>query len=90
MLEIDDNKIESICYKGKYGKKFIIFLEDGVVIDIVDTGVASEKTTPDDLNAEREEIITALKSLNATPVINDLDDKTTTTQEGSDIKYCQS
>lgn len=88
-LEIDDNKIESICYKGKYGKKFIIFLEDGVVTDIVDTGVVSEETTPDNLNAEREEIITALKSLNAAPVINDLDAKTTTTQEGSDIKYCQ-
>ena len=90
MLEIDDNKIESICYKGKYGKKFIIFLDDGVVTDIVDTGVVNEETTPDDLNAEREEIITALKSLNAAPVINDLDDKTPTTQEGSDIKYCQS
>lgn len=89
-LEIDDNKIESICYKGKYGKKFIIFLEDGVVTDIVDTGAVSEETTPDNLNAEREEIITALKSLNAAPVINDLDDKTTTTQKGSDIKYCQS
>ena len=89
-LEIDDNKIESVCYKGKYGKKFIIFLEDGVVTDIVDTGVVNEETTPDDLNAEREEIITALKSLNTAPVINDLDDKTTTTQAGSDIKYCQS
>ena len=87
-FEFDENKIESICYKGKYGKKFIIFLEDGIVTDIVDTGVVNDGATAEDLNAERKEIITALKSLNATPVINDLDDKTTTTRNGSDIKYC--
>lgn len=66
-FEIDEKRIESVCYKGKFGKKFIIFLEDGVVTDIVDTGaydigVTDTETTPvEDLNAEREEIIKKLK-----------------------------
>ena len=75
-FEIDEKKIESICYKGKYGKKFIIFLEDGAVTDIIDTGVG---TPVEEINAEREEILTALKELNGVSTnITTTDDKITT------------
>ena len=99
-FEIDEKSIESICYKGKFGKKFIIFFEDGVVTDIVDTGVhdigvTDTETTPvEDLNAEREEILKALKGrLNNIDTGVSAGDGTTTTvtqKEYSNgfIDYC--
>lgn len=99
-FEIDEKRIESVCYKGKFGKKFIIFLEDGVVTDIVDTGVhdigvTDTETTPvEDLNAEREEILKALKGrLNSIDTGVSAGDGTTTTvtqKEYSNgfIDYC--
>lgn len=63
-FELDEDKIESICYKGKYGKKFIIFLEDGVVTDIVDTGVVDARVSAEDLSVERGEILKRIKNLN--------------------------
>lgn len=99
-FDIDEKRIESVCYKGKFGKKFIIFLEDGVVTDIVDTGVhdigvTDTETTPvEDLNAEREEILKALKGrLNYIDTGVSAGDGTTTTvtqKEYSNgfIDYC--
>ena len=98
-FEIDEKRIESVCYKGKFGKKFIIFLEDGVVTDIVDTGVSDvgiidTGTSVEDINAEREEILKTLKGrLNNIDTGVSAGDGTTTTvtqKEYSNgfIDYC--
>jgi hypothetical protein len=63
-FELDEKKIESICYKGKCGKKFIIFLEDGVMTDIIYTGIADVGVSAEDLSVERGEILKRIKNLN--------------------------
>lgn len=63
-FELDEKKVESICYKGKCGKKFIIFLENGVVTDIIDTGIVDTRVSAEDLSAERGEILKRIKNLN--------------------------
>jgi hypothetical protein len=96
-FELDEKKIESICYKGKCGKKFIIFLEDGVMTDIVYTGISDVRASAEDLNAERGEILKRIKNFNpdewfdknseTNVTASTIHNKATTTKENLDCNY---